>query len=118
MRRWSRLEADPYRSRCLRSHKRSDRFRIRVNYALLYDRPRLIYAADRLLLQRHVQSNITFHRSSPSLPGHIKLASYVPGELIPCALVWLDPGITPCCKTIFVPIMRNIDSRTNTHTHH
>src|SRR3974390_2063503 len=23
-----------------------------------------------------------------------------------------------CCKTIFVPIMRNIDSRTNTHAHH
>ncbi len=28
----------------------------------------------------------------------MRLASYVPGELIPCALVWLDPGITPCCK--------------------
>ena len=27
-------------------------------------------------------------------------ASYAPGELIPCALVWHDPGITPCCKTI------------------
>jgi hypothetical protein len=27
------------------------------------------------------------------------LASYVPGELIPWAFVWLDPGITPCCKT-------------------
>jgi hypothetical protein len=29
----------------------------------------------------------------------MKLASYLPGELIPCAFVWLDPGITPCCKT-------------------
>jgi len=26
------------------------------------------------------------------------LASYAPGELIPCAFVWLDPGITPCWK--------------------
>lgn len=25
----------------------------------------------------------------------MRLASYVPGELIPCAFVWLDPGITP-----------------------
>jgi hypothetical protein len=22
------------------------------------------------------------------------------GELIPCASVWHDPGITPCCKTL------------------
>jgi hypothetical protein len=29
----------------------------------------------------------------------MRLASYVPGELILCAFVWLDPGITPCCKT-------------------
>src|SRR5215469_5107690 len=27
------------------------------------------------------------------------VASYVPGELIPCAFVWHDPGITPCCKS-------------------
>jgi len=27
------------------------------------------------------------------------LASYVPGKLIPGAFVWLDPGITPCCKS-------------------
>jgi len=27
------------------------------------------------------------------------MASCVPGELIPCAFVWHDPGITPCCKT-------------------
>ena len=30
----------------------------------------------------------------------MRLASYVPGELIPYAFVWLDPGITPCCKTL------------------
>ena len=29
----------------------------------------------------------------------MRLASYLPGELIPCAFVWLDPGITPCCKS-------------------
>ena len=29
----------------------------------------------------------------------MRLASYVPGELIPCPFVWLNPGITPCCKT-------------------
>ena len=28
----------------------------------------------------------------------MRLASYVPGELILCAFVWLDPGITPCCR--------------------
>src|SRR4029450_11549881 len=50
---------------------------------------------DRGLLQRHVQSDITLHRSSPSLRGHMRMASYVPGELIPSAFVWLDPGITP-----------------------
>jgi hypothetical protein len=27
------------------------------------------------------------------------MASYVSRELIPCAFVWLDPGITPCCKS-------------------
>jgi hypothetical protein len=29
----------------------------------------------------------------------MRLASYLPGELIPCAFVWLDPGITPCCRS-------------------
>ena len=38
----------------------------------------------------------------------MRLASYVPGELIPCAFVWLDPGITPCCKTILSPEGRNV----------
>jgi len=27
------------------------------------------------------------------------MASCIPGELIPCAFVWHDPGITPCCKS-------------------
>jgi len=26
------------------------------------------------------------------------MTSYVSRELIPCAFVWLDPGITPCWK--------------------
>jgi hypothetical protein len=30
----------------------------------------------------------------------MRLASYLPGELIPCAFVWLDPGITPCCRSL------------------
>jgi hypothetical protein len=28
------------------------------------------------------------------------LALSIPGELIPRAGVWLDPGITPCCKSL------------------
>jgi quercetin dioxygenase-like cupin family protein len=43
----------------------------------------------------HVQSNIVHHCCSPSLRGHIRMASCVPGELIPCAFLWHDPGITP-----------------------
>ena len=31
------------------------------------------------------------------------MTSYVSRELILCAFVWLDPGITPCCKTILRP---------------
>ena len=38
----------------------------------------------------------------------MRLASYIPEEMIPYAFVWLDPGITPCCKTIFDPKARNI----------
>jgi hypothetical protein len=34
------------------------------------------------------------------LRGHMRLASSVPGELIPCAFVWLDPGITTCRKRL------------------
>ena len=32
-------------------------------------------------------------------------------ELIPCAFVWHDPGITPCCKSILTIPARNIDSK-------
>src|SRR5258705_8730757 len=31
----------------------------------------------------------------------------LPGELIPCAFVWHDPGITPCCKTPFALVIKN-----------
>src|SRR5215469_10038340 len=48
------LKADPYRSRCLRSHERSDRLRIGIDYALSRDRSRLVHHTDRCLLQRHV----------------------------------------------------------------
>src|SRR6478672_5434898 len=57
----------------------------------------------RCLLQRHVQSNIVHHCCSPSLRGHIRMASCALGELIPCAFVWHDPGITPCCKSPKLP---------------
>src|SRR5467141_112772 len=46
------------------------------------------------------------HRSSPSLRGHMRMASYVAGELIPCAFVWHDPGITPCCKSLFALVIK------------
>src|SRR5262245_38146024 len=48
-----------------------------------------------------------FHRSSPSLRDHMRMASCVPGELIPCAFVWHDPGITPCCKSRFALGFKN-----------
>jgi len=35
------------------------------------------------------------------------MASCVPGELIPCAFVWHDPGITPCCKSPFAVVTKN-----------
>jgi hypothetical protein len=35
------------------------------------------------------------------------MASCVPGELIPCAFVWHDPGITPCCKSLFALVIKN-----------
>src|SRR5262249_35862543 len=75
--------------RCLRAQQGSDRRRIGIDYALSHDRSRLVHHTDRCLLQRHVQSNIVHHCCSPSLRGHIKMASYVAGELIPWAFVWL-----------------------------
>src|SRR6266550_4851567 len=73
--------------------------------------PKTLHHTDRCLLQRHVQSNIVHHCCSPSLRGHIRMASCALGELIPCAFVWHDPGITPCCKTILPVGARKIDSR-------
>jgi hypothetical protein len=35
------------------------------------------------------------------------MASSIPGELIPCAFVWHDPGITPCCKSLFALVIKN-----------
>src|SRR5262249_16478422 len=75
--------------RCLRAQQGSDRRRIGIDYALSHDRSNLVDHTDRCLLQRHVQSNIVHHCCSPSLRGHIRMASYVAGELIPWAFVWL-----------------------------
>src|SRR5262249_27966285 len=82
-------------------HKRSDRVRVGINCGFSHDRSRPAHHTDRCLLQRHVQSHVAFHCCSPSLRGHMETASCVPGELIPCAFVWHDPGITPCCKSLF-----------------
>ena len=80
-----------------------DRRQIRVDHALLHDRSCLVHHADRCLLQRHVQSNIIFHCRSPSLRGHIRLASYVPEELIPCALSGSIPELPHVAKRFWVP---------------
>src|SRR5262245_61420257 len=94
------LETDPYRAWRLRPTKRSDRGRVGINYAFSHDRSSPAHHTDRCLLQRYVQSHIAFHCCSPSLRGHMRMASCVPGELIACAFVWHDPGITPCCKML------------------
>src|SRR5262249_35248724 len=39
------------------------------DHALSYDRSRVVHHTDRGPLQRHVQSDIVFHRRSPSLQG-------------------------------------------------
>jgi hypothetical protein len=39
-----------------------------------------------------------FHRRSPSLQGPIRRASRS-WRADSLAFVWLDPGITPCCKS-------------------
>jgi hypothetical protein len=101
----SSLKADPNRTRRFRPHEPSNRFRDRIDDALSDNRSPLVHYADRRLLQRHVQSNIAFHCTSPSLLGPHEAGPSIPGELIPCALVWLDPGITPCCKTRLVSVL-------------
>src|SRR5205085_6773686 len=69
-----------------------------IDYALSHDQPRPIYHADRRLLQRYVQSDIVFHCRSPSLGGHIRLAPYVPGELIPLSLSGSIPELLHVAK--------------------
>src|SRR5262245_43415110 len=92
--------SEPYDRGRLRPHKRSDRVRVGLDYAFSHDRSRPAHHTDRCLLQRHVQSHVAFHCCSPSLRGHMEMASCVSGELIPCPLVRHDPGITPCCKSL------------------
>jgi len=58
----------------------------------------------------NVQFDIIFHRRSPSLQCHMRMASYIPGELIPSAFVWLDPGIIPCCKSLFASLNTDFPS--------
>jgi hypothetical protein len=93
----SSLKTDPNRTRCFRSHEPSNRFGDRIDHALSNNRSLLVHHADRRLLQRYVQPNIVLHRTSPSLLGQMTLAH--PWRADSLALVWLDPGITPCCKS-------------------
>jgi hypothetical protein len=37
----------------------------------------------------------------------MRKASCIPRELIPGALSGLDPGITPCCKSLFALLIKN-----------
>src|SRR5208282_6833144 len=73
-RRRSRLKAYPNYVWSIRSHERSNRLRIGIDYTLSHHRSRRVHHADRRLLQRHVQSNIALHRSSPSLQGRMRPA--------------------------------------------
>src|ERR1700747_2673687 len=60
---------------------------------------------------RPVRHNVPSQLSIVARPH--RMASCVPGELIPCAFVWRDPGITPCCKTLFalvIKILRALDA--------
>jgi hypothetical protein len=34
------------------------------------------------------------------LRGHMRIASWVPGELIPCAFVWHDPELPHVAKVV------------------
>src|SRR5262249_22665958 len=90
------LDTAPYRALRFRPHKPSDRVRVGINHAFSPERSRPAHHTDRCLLQRHVQCHGAFQCCSPSLRGHMEMASCVPGELIRCAFVWHDPGITPC----------------------
>src|SRR6266404_8213318 len=81
----------------------------------------MVHHTDRCLFQRHVQSDIMFHRSSPSLRGHMRMASCAPGELIPVPSCGTIPELPHVAK-VFCPSecvrliqdqasMRNVDSR-------
>src|SRR4029078_3199720 len=61
-------------------------------------RPHLVHHADRCLVQRHVQADIVLHCRSPSLRGHMRPASYVPGELIPLPLSGSLPELPDVAK--------------------
>ena len=37
----------------------------------------------------------------------MRKASCIPRELIPGAVSGLDPGITPCCKSLFALVIKN-----------
>src|SRR5438093_12296408 len=82
-RRWSCFEPAPGDMRRMRFDEYRDRLRVGCNHPFALDLSCPINNADRRQLQRYVQSHIVFHRSSPSLRGHMRMASCVPGELIP-----------------------------------
>ena len=93
----SSLKADPNRTRCFRPHEPSNRFGESTTPSRTTDP-----------FSFTTQIDVCFNdTSSPTkysiAPLHRCWAKWVgpsiPGELIPCAFVWLDPGITPCCKS-------------------
>src|SRR6266480_1912115 len=64
---------------------------------------------------RPVRHNVPSQLSIVARPHEDSLM--LPGELIPCAFVWHDPGITPCCKSPKLPgddflAVRRSDRRT------
>src|SRR5262249_56280041 len=78
----------------------SNCLRVRRDRPFAHDLSSFIDDADRCQLQRHVQSDIVLHAALHHCKAPIRWASSLPGELIPSALVWLAPGITPCAKTL------------------
>src|SRR3979411_446314 len=81
--------------------KQRDSLRIGGDHSLSHDQSRLVHYTDRCLLQRHVKPDIKFH-----LPLSIVARPHEAGPILSwkadsLALVWLDSGITPCCKSLF-----------------
>jgi len=111
------LKADPYRSRCLRSHECSDRLRIGIDYALL---ARLIPPGSP---HRSMSSSTTrLAQYSPPLSLSIfarphRMASCLPGELIPCASCGTIPELPHVASILTIPA-RNIDSKSSTNRQH